>query len=146
MPTANPPNTTPTRRRALGFTAAAITAGMTAPVLAGAATITPDPDAELIALCAEFDRAEHARIAILRDPTIPDDTATWDRLLGPFEDEQDRLAPKIWETRAQTLEGIRAKAKTLALWAPHFLAEEAEGWDDEFAVSIIRDLVGSAVA
>lgn len=51
----------------------------------------------------------------------------------------------IWETRAQTLEGIRAKAKTLALWAPHFL-EEAGGWDEEFTASIIRDLVGSAAA
>jgi hypothetical protein len=51
MPTAAQPNTTPTRRSALGFTATAIVVGFTTPVLTGAPAA--NADAELIAACEE---------------------------------------------------------------------------------------------
>jgi hypothetical protein len=49
-------NTTPTRRYALGFSAAAIIAGLTKPAIASATS--PNPDAELIALCDFFTQNE----------------------------------------------------------------------------------------
>jgi hypothetical protein len=43
-------HTTPTRRSALRFSAAAIVAGLSAPAVADAASVA-HPDAELLALC-----------------------------------------------------------------------------------------------
>jgi hypothetical protein len=57
MPTATNTPTTPTRRSALGFSAAAIVAGFTLPALARPDATT---DAELIALCSAFHEVNRA--------------------------------------------------------------------------------------
>lgn len=53
MPMTIQPN--PTRRTAIGFSITALVAGMTVPAVAE--TSAPNPDADLLALCAEFDRS-----------------------------------------------------------------------------------------
>lgn len=140
MSTATKP---PSRRALFGAGAALIVGG----AIATTANAAPaGADAELIALCAAFDRIERKRVAILNDPATPEDDAIRDALVTPLHNEQDNLGPKIWATPATTLEGIQAKARTVTLWAPHF-ADGPRGWDDEFVASILRDLLaGGAVA
>jgi hypothetical protein len=53
-------HTSPSRRGALQFSVAAIVAGFTMPALAA----LPDPDAEVIALCAEFHRQHEVAMAL----------------------------------------------------------------------------------
>jgi hypothetical protein len=137
---------TPTRRSALGFGAAAIVAGLATPAIAGG----PDPDGELIALCAEFDALERGIKAyypggakyILCD-------AERDNATAPLDQEQRGLIDRMCELRASTLNGIRARARTLVLWA----ADEAEGaecksncLDDRMRAAISRDLIAGSVA
>jgi hypothetical protein len=59
MPTAAQNHTPPTQRSAPQFSAAAVVAGFTVPVLAGVA----NPDAELIQLCADFHQQHRGQFA-----------------------------------------------------------------------------------
>jgi hypothetical protein len=86
MPTATQTHTTPTRRSALAFSTAAIVAGLATPVLASA----PDPDAELIAICAEAISCE-ARVRHIDQHEVSDDdcadaTNTWDKVYKQVAD------------------------------------------------------------
>jgi hypothetical protein len=89
MPTATQPHTTPTRRSAIGFTLAALTAGLTVPVLASAAK--PDADAELI---NAYDRLVEVETELwllpLHDEYAPDFGPNHTRY-RQLLDEQDRL-------------------------------------------------------
>lgn len=137
--------TTPTRRTALRGSLAAIAAGLAVPWRSHAATTLPDADAELIRLCAEFDRVERSRIALHEGDTQIEDDDERDLAMAPLNDQQDEMAPLIWDTQASTLEGVRAKARSFALSYPEFL-EDDDSWDKEFIASILRDLLEGGVA
>jgi hypothetical protein len=101
MPTATQPPTTPTRRSALGFSAAALLSGLMAPVLASPA----DPDAELIALCAEFDRQNE----IVETVPIASEAD-----FGGFEvamDKRWKVSNEIEDIVPLTGAGLKAKAE-----------------------------------
>jgi hypothetical protein len=68
-------HTTPTRRSALGFSAAAFSAGFTTPALARPA---PNRDAMLIRLCADFRRQHRLVLDLARaDADQPEDALDW---------------------------------------------------------------------
>ncbi len=127
--------TTPTRRSALQFSAAAIVAGLTAPVVASAAT--PGDDSGLIALCADFHRQQ-----VVADATDDDD----DDGLAAALDVRWGISDRIAKTVAHTKEGHKAKAKVAI-----FLLDENHGsggslgsGDLNFAYSVLLDMAGSA--
>jgi hypothetical protein len=113
MSTATKPNTTPTRRSALGFSAAAIVAGLTVPALAIPPT-RPNPDAELVAigreaatLVDEFNRCSAAFF------TLPDGDPTLVRAADagdPSFFRLEELVTQVTPLRATTLIGLAAKA------------------------------------
>jgi hypothetical protein len=110
MPTATINHTTPTRRSALGFSAAALFAGLTAPAIAASASTKPsahDPDADLLALCAEATRCE-ARIRHIDQHGVPGEDC--DQACDAWNVAFDRLAI----TPATAL-GLAAKADALRL-------------------------------
>jgi len=104
--------TTSTRRSAMRFSLAALTAGLTVPVLAS----TPNPDAELIRLCDRTVDLE-AQFYHLHD-TIEDDDER-DRLINPICAEQkdiDALVRKMGNPR--TIEGARSMARVALAFMP----------------------------
>ena len=107
-----------------GFLGAA--AALSAPLGIGAQPAPPtpppsaasDPDAELLAACAEFDRLERAYIA-----TFPDDHDVTEHEEDAVQPERDLiqqaqhyLAARMVELRATTLAGQVARARSLVLW------------------------------
>jgi hypothetical protein len=115
MPTATQPHTTPTRRSAIGFTLAALTAGLTVPVLASAAK--PDADAELI---NAYDRLVEVETELwllpLHDEYAPDFGPNHTRY-RQLLDEQDRLIDLAGECQsAVNAAGMVALARAAMTW------------------------------
>jgi hypothetical protein len=102
-----------TRRSALGFSAAAIVAGLTTPVLAKGVK-KPDsrtgPDAELIAACEEAIRQDGIKDAINRGEFGGDDDA-----VNAASDDWWEAFERVAEIPATAMEGVRAKARVLRL-------------------------------
>jgi hypothetical protein len=98
-------HTTPTRRSALGFSAAAIVAGLTTPAVA---STQPDADAELIAACAEAVQCE-ARFRHI------DEHGTTEEDCADAGDAWDNAFLRVTGMHAMTAAGIRAKAYVLKL-------------------------------
>lgn len=116
MSTGTQTTTTPTRRSAMRFSAAALIAGITAPVLASAAL---SPDDELIKVCDRLVRLKLAFDELFsRRNTIADEEATEPELTQLYEretalvEELEPLVPPV------TLAGVKALAK--AALATHF--------------------------
>lgn len=151
MPTATQPHTTPTRRSAIGFSLAAMAAGLTVPALAKAA----DPDAELIALADRIlaNGAESHRISDeidLMPAARPEDSQARDRRyereIRPLVAANWNMRMRLAETRATTMDGFRAKARIVQEYnncAPGY-AESHQ--DDAMAWSLANDLLGVASA
>jgi len=130
-----------TRRRALLAGASAVAAAAAFAGVAQAAE--PHADAELLAVCAAFDATEHKYRRLFYGPArIVDDD---ERALAqePIYAEQERLLEPLCRLRATTLDGFRARARTLALWAPDLLVpdETMEPTTDERMVAaLLRDM------
>jgi hypothetical protein len=129
------PNTTPTRRSAIGFTLAALTAGLTVPVLASAAT------SELIATCDRFFR--------LDDRLIQFDTGA----LELDEDVLDRLWPvhfalidQITSITAQTHAERIAKAKAAFAVMRYAGDVDSKAYDNLVRSALTDVIAGSAAA
>jgi hypothetical protein len=143
MPTATSTHTTPTRRSALRFSVAAITAGLTASALAAA----PGADADLLALCAEAARCE-ARIRHV------DKHGTSDEECTQASNAWDETFTRLVDMPALTLAGVQAKASALQLatirenmWSHSCeTITEATGFvrgaiDGRLAYSLCRDIL-----
>ncbi len=81
---------------------------------------TPAPDAELIAVCAEFDALE--RQSCIINGTGPDcvpDDAEADRVSAPIRARMHALLDRMDELRAASPAGIQARAHCLAQHAGH---------------------------
>jgi hypothetical protein len=117
MPQATQPTTTPTRRSALRFSAAAIVAGFAVPALA--AVTTPNLDAELLALCAEAERCEERIREIDQLATETDEEC------GRACDAWESARQKVAAQPAMTLPGAQAKARVVkrALIREYFWAD-----------------------
>jgi hypothetical protein len=160
MPVATQTPTTPTRRSAIGFSLAALAAGLTVPVLASASPTegissidTLGTDAELIALVDRImaNGAESNRISDEIDRMPAARPADWQardrrykREIYPLTDANWQLRMELAMMRATTLEGFRAKARIVQEYnncAPGF-AESHQ--DDAMAWSLANDLLGVA--
>ncbi len=141
------------RRDFLAFTAGAVAAKTVLPLAARAevrhvSAPSEHPDAELIAVCAEFDRLEQAYIDRGGDyePGSPEDDAAEaerDRLSAA----QDPLVARMCELRATTREGQAARARSLALWNAELLKPGSGDTGTCLTAAIVRDLLaGSAMA
>jgi hypothetical protein len=139
MLTATQPNTTPTRRSALGFSAAAIVAGLTVPALAGAA----NPDAELLTAFTEFELVGK-RLRWINN-AIPGAELSEAECRASLDRFYDLLA-RIAEMTPHTPEGWRAKTvvayRALASTAP--LAGEPLEREEQFALDTLLGLLGGA--
>lgn len=102
-----------TRRKFLGAAAVMAASGAVAQAVPGA-----HPDAELIALCAAFMGLERRHQASF-DPSSPayvEDDDERDRVNDPICDAQEPLVERICAMRATTLEGARARVRSILLW------------------------------
>ena len=133
------------RRGALcGLTAATVAAAAPATKARGSApgpTAIVHPDAELLRLASEFQALDH-RYAAIVDAT--DDDAEQDALLAPVCEAQDALLPCLLACRATTLEGIRARAACVVLFAPDYVwaLEDSSHTDALLIGALLRDLAG----
>jgi hypothetical protein len=123
-----------------------------APAEASEPIATPDaavthPDAALLAACAAFDTLEQHYTAGFcgKDMTHSEERAR-DAALKPIQTAQEPLVDIITTTPAKTLDGIRAKAKSLELWDDGLIqkAGRDDGTDDRLLASIMRDLTAGA--
>jgi hypothetical protein len=102
------------RRLLLGSTAAA-TASVDAPALPAESTVSANPDATLIAACAEFDRLERQCFGLFYGPARITDEDQRDDAMTLISEAQKPSWNVICSTQAKTLEGLRAKAQTVAM-------------------------------
>lgn len=130
------------RRAALSLGIAAAAASVARPAPAGGTA--QSTDAKLIRLCAEFDAVERRVKSHYAGGAnhIRDDDER-DAIIDPFCRQQERLLALLVEARATTLDGLRARAATLALFAPDVARPDAN--DDlpgQMIAAILRDLTG----
>ncbi len=138
------------RRDFLGFTAGAVAARTILPKAAHAeagqgdgSPIAPSPDAELIAVCAEFD-AWQRRFLATDFEALGDDTPAG--LAASAEqrcciDAQDALLDRMSELRAVTWEGQAARARSLALWDAELMKPDPHDTNQRLTAAIVRDLL-----
>jgi hypothetical protein len=108
---------------------------------------TPSRDAELLALCEQFDELTRERSSLFEGENRLDDQDARDAALDALTARGRPLVERLCATRAVTVEGIRAKARSLALWEPDSLHPTGERfWDEDLMASILADLLGSAQA
>ncbi len=139
MPQAIEHHITPTlTRRGLATCGAALAALAGLGAIAKAAPASPDAD--LLALCAEFHR-HHADALSLPDAGDPDAGArTWE---DAIDDRWDTL-DSIEDMRPVTAEGHRAKAAVaLVMMEEQYPGDEGNA-TARFATVMLRDLVGRA--
>jgi hypothetical protein len=123
MPTATNNHTTPTRRTALGFSAAAFVAGLTTPTLARGVPLSPD--AELIRLGRALDTAA-ARTAEAYAITAGEDTEEAEAFVDSVNKTALDIVERIELLRATTLEGLKVKHQALCwCWCGDPLTAEA---------------------
>ena len=114
-----------TRRSLIGAALAGAAVGGAAPFL------LPDhPDAELLALCAEFEAAQRAANGVwpwrvgrgitVQGPNHIEDEHEQERVAGEFEARTHDLQAQIFDIRSQTVDGMRAKTRCLLLSSPEF--------------------------
>jgi hypothetical protein len=134
---------TPTRRKFLGHLAAGTAA---VAVAAGASSVSQaapltqsNPDAELIALCAQHDEIEARSNALWKaHPDIPD----WlDDVFGDLYDDQHDIGRDILDLEVTTLAGAIAVAKTFAAYRSDWLDEPCDR-NHQFIAMLVRGLVG----
>ena len=104
----------------------------------------PNPDAELIATCAEFDRLEYGHLRLYYGATkrsTDEERDAADDASGRAEQQGD-LVKKIYATRATTLEGWRAKARSAATWDLELLGSGSGNESEVILASLVRDLIG----
>lgn len=95
----------------------------------------PSPDAQLLAVCAAFDAAEHDRNAMFDDGTLTDEANATIRAV------QDRRVERICTLPALTLPGLQARARSLLLFDDEFLERRLVHAPDRMMAAILRDLV-----
>ncbi len=100
----------------------------------------PDPDAELLAVCAEFDAMEHRRNAMFDDDTLTDEAN------AAIREEQAPLVDRLCEMQAITIEGMRARARSLVLYDDAVMERHSVYTNDRIVAAVLRDLIGEAGA
>lgn len=109
---------TATRRTLFaGASAAILGSGITAGAAASVADLVPsNPDAELLLLCAQFDRLERQLQDACNAATTGEEEDAADLISANLRKEQAPILDQICATRAVSLEGLGAMAASLVLW------------------------------
>ncbi len=103
-------------------------------------------DAELIALCGEFDDLRRQIDALFEGPGRIANEEERDVAAAPLEAAQDALVERICAMRASTIEGYRARLVSAALYDPSIFHLSGEGFPAHRMVgAVIRDLIGEGV-
>lgn len=136
-------------RRALlqGSVVTALGAGIAA-APAVAAVSGSNPDAELIRMCAEHDALEH-RVRALDYTALPDseEEAGFEAASDALSAQQGPILERICELRGTTLEGLRARARTWALWMGEQTRDVPGDYPERRMIrALIRDLLGEDAA
>ncbi len=134
-----------TRRGLLGGAAASLAA---TPVGAPGNVVVPPAadhhaDAELIAVCAEFDAIErHINSHYAGGSRKIEDDEERDAAIAPFQEAQAPLLERIIALRATTLDGFMARARTLALWDLDAMRQIGPGHylEDRMLAALLRDM------
>jgi hypothetical protein len=142
MPTATQTLTTPTRRSALGFSAAALFAGLTAPAIAGT---TPDLDAELIALCDRFVSLQTEWHLLMEHDERVSDFCPNNARYEHLDDEKSRLSEMIEEHQSPTTPSGCAALARAALTSVTLDHEGNIRCDTGFEELLVRVAQGVAV-
>ena len=140
MPQAARAHTTTTprlSRRALAIGTAA--AAGVAPV---AAALAPNPDAELIALCAELDAMERAYLAIFAPGSRFVTEAAQDAEAARIYHAQGPILERLAMLRPSTIEGSRAVAHSLALADQELFKPGGAGADRLLVAVLVGGLIG----
>ena len=103
-------------------------------LLAETVLSTPGADAEILSTSTALDELEQEgrRLAELDDQSAR---------LDEIRAAQEPLIAVLSTTRSRTIEGTRAKARSLALWAPDLLTESDDAIEG-MTSSILEDLIG----
>ncbi len=99
-----------------------------------------DPDAELLAVCAEFDAVEHRRNAMFDDDTLTDGAN------AAIREEQAPLVDRLCDLQAVTIQGMRARARSLVLYDDEVLERRTVYTNGRIVAAVLRDLIGEAGA
>ncbi len=100
----------------------------------------PNPDAELLAVCAAFDATEHHRNTMFDDGTLTDEAN------ATLRAEQAQRVERICTLRALTPQGWQARARSLVLFDDEFLERRLVHANDRMVAAILRDLVEDSPA
>ena len=105
-------------RRSLFSAAAAITlgSGITAGFAASVADFAETPDAQLIALCAEFDVLERRRQHAANAARTMEEEELADRVWADVSQQQKPMLDRMCSFPCVTLAGLGALAASLVLW------------------------------
>ena len=141
MPKADALFTTPRRAMLAGIAAMPVLAMMAAPAEACA-----HPDAALLEVCRQYDALTDKIRAFYEGPNRIEDDRQRMAAIDPYATRQEELLEDLTYLRATTLEGLQARARTLAKWCPDIWTEWTEGMDDMMVLAIVRDLLGGQPA
>jgi hypothetical protein len=129
----------PSRRMLFGGARAMLLAAAAPPAAAGAPPPATGDDAELVRLCAEHDALERRYLGLYDGPDAIEDEDERDRAADPVRLQQSPLMERIMAAQPATTAGHRARARTLAYWAPDLLepGQTETGDDPEQLLAII---------
>ncbi len=107
------------------------------------------PDAELMWLCAEIDRLEDEWLSLYAKPGATQEEAIAaedraDAARDGFFARQAPLIERIGAMTATTLEGLKARARTIVKWAPDALGKPKMDAGELMIAALLRDLVAES--
>jgi hypothetical protein len=135
-------HTPPTRRGALQFSAAALFAGLTVPAIA---STTPDPDAELIALCDRFVSLQTEWHLLMEHDEWVSDFGPNNARYEHLDDEKSRLSEMIEDHESPTTPAGCAALARAALTSVVLDHEGNIRCDTGFEELLVRVAQGVAV-
>ncbi len=100
----------------------------------------PNPDAELLSVCAALDATEHHRNGLFDDGMLTDEVN------ATLQAVQDRRVERICSLRAVTPQGWQARARSLMLFDDEYLERRLVHAPDRMMAAILRDLVDDGSA
>ena len=129
MPTAADSLTTPTdapgeptRRRLMSALSGAAFAG-TALAIAAPSAEAASPDAELLAVLAEHVALEGQIYPQPAPATIAEEEEVWEAWAEPLMVRRQACLDRMCEVTTHTLEGFRARARTLLVWNDEYIRD-----------------------
>jgi hypothetical protein len=110
---------------------------MACPIWAPSPTV-PHPDAEMVALCMSFIALEEAASSA---PSSDDDTPLQKEIMS----KQRAMIGRIYEIRAQTVEGAVMRLRAAVAYWPELMRSGTGALSDVLLTAAIRDLTGEEV-